>query len=249
MAREAKKVNELAVESVQKRIELLQERFKYWYEHIDEAIDTFHIQPGNEKTGKSVWTVSLMPILDCVNCSGCSRLCYDIRNDCIYSGVINDRARNSAIHRYDSKLYFELIGKEIEKNKVKELRFNVGGDFDYCDFEYIAELANSHKDTMFLFFTKNYNGLNRYIDTNGNLPSNVKKLLSGWKGMEMNNPHNLPCSHVLLADGTTTAPQGKLWYACGGNCSECAMHYKEGNKLESGCWGLTNGEHVVFPAH
>ena len=66
--------------------------------------------------------------------------------------------------------------------------------------------------------------------------------------MEFNNPYNLPCAHVLWADGKTTAPDFKAKF-CGGNCSECFHHYKMGNKEKSGCWRLGNGEHVIFLAH
>ena len=93
---------------------------------------------------------------------------------------------------------------------------------------------------MILFFTKNYKGINKYL-TNNEFPENVKTLMSAWKGMDMENPNNLPCSHVLWEDGTTTAPQYG-GYLCTGNCSECAFWSK-------GCWSLKQGEHVVFQAH
>jgi hypothetical protein len=57
----------------------------------------------------------------------------------------------------------------------------------------------------------------------------------------MDNRHNLPVSHVLYADGRTTAPKFGSYY-CGGNCSEC-------NYKGEGCWILKRGESVIFPAH
>lgn len=198
------------------------------------------LQRGNRKTGANCWTVSLAPIIDCVNCSGCSGQCYDIRNDVIYPQVIADRAKNSAIHKADPKRYWDEINMQIKANFVTELRINVGGDLTDEDFAYVAELGKKNPRTMILFFTKNYKGINKYLDNNS-FPENVAAIMSAWEGMEMDNPHNLPCSHVLYEDGKTTAPEYGAVY-CGGNCSECAFN-------GDGCWNLNNGEHVIFRAH
>ena len=40
------------------------------------------LMQGNSKTGKTCFTVSLIPIADCTNCAGCKNDCYDIRNVC-----------------------------------------------------------------------------------------------------------------------------------------------------------------------
>lgn len=198
------------------------------------------IQRGNRKTGSNCYTVSLAPIIDCVNCSGCKGTCYDIRNDVIYTSVITDRARNSAIHKLDVKRYWKEIDLQIKANFVTELRLNVGGDLSDDDFSYVAELGKNNPRTMILFFTKNYKGINKYLDNN-TFPENVRPIMSAWEGMEMDNPHNLPQSHVLYEDGRTTAPEYGAVY-CGGNCSECAFEGK-------GCWTLKKGEHVIFRAH
>lgn len=198
------------------------------------------LQRGNRKTGANCWTVSLAPIIDCINCSGCSGQCYDIRNDVIYPQVIADRAKNSAIHKADPKRYWDEIDIQIKANFVTELRINVGGDLTDEDFGYVAELGKKNPRTMILFFTKNYKGINKYLDNNS-FPENVHPIMSAWGGMEMENPHNLPCSHVLYEDGRTTAPEYGAVY-CGGNCSECAFN-------GDGCWNLKNGEHVIFRAH
>ena len=225
-------------EAIQKRIQkLLEERIT-----MMEAISDLHVklQRGNHKTGANCWTVSLAPIIDCVNCSGCKGQCYDIRNDLIYSQTIKDRARNSAIHKIDPERYWNEIDMQVKTNFVTELRINVGGDLTNDDFAYVAELGKRNPRTMILFFTKNYDGINKYLDNN-EFPENVHPIMSAWEGMEMDNRHNLPCSHVLYADGRTTAPEYGAVY-CGGNCSECAFN-------EEGCWTLRNGEHVIFKAH
>ena len=129
---------------------------------------------------------------------------------------------------------------QVKANFVTELRINVGGDLSDDDFAYVTELGRKNPRTMILFFTKNYKGINKYL-TNNDFPENVKTLMSASKGIDMENPNNLPCSHVLWEDGTTTAPQYGAVY-CGGNCSECAFKGE-------GCWNLKKDEHVIFKAH
>lgn len=205
-------------------------------------IDNLHVklQPGNKKTGANCWTVSLLPIIDCVNCNKCQWECYDIIHDMIYKQCINDRARNSAIHKADRKRFWNEVDMQIKANYVTELRINVGGDLQYEDFKYITEIGRNNRRTKILFFTKNYKGINKYLEDNF-FPENVHPIMSAWSGVKMDNPHNLPCSHVLFEDGKTTAPEYGAYY-CKGNCSECGFK-------EEGCWKLKEGQHVIFKVH
>lgn len=203
--------------------------------------DEMHVrlQPGNRKTGSSCWTVSLMPVIDCCNCSECSRNCYDLKADLMYKTVVADRARNSAIHKVNPKRYWAEIDSQIKANCVTQLRINVGGDLSDDDFAYVASLGRKNKKTMILFFTKNYKGINKFLEHH-RFPKNVHPIMSCWPGVKMENPNHLPESHLLYDDGTTTAPE---WaYYCGGNCTRCAY---EG----SGCWNLKKNEHVMFHVH
>lgn len=226
--------------AIRTRVNKLLSQREYWIKHIEDA--HVKVQPGNTKTGKHCFTVSLAPIVDCVNCSGCSHSCYDIRNDCIHDQVINDRARNSAIHKIDPERYWYEVDIQIKANQITELRLNVGGDLSDDDFEHVKQLGLNNPRTDILFFTKNYKGINKFLDEN-EFPSNVYHIMSCWEGMEMDNKHNLPTSHVLFADGRTTAPEYGAVY-CGGNCSEC--HFNTENR---GCWELKKGEAVIFAAH
>ena len=225
-------------EAIENRIKKLIEKRNEMINNIDNV--HVKLQRGNRKTGANCYTVSLAPIIDCSNCSGCKGQCYDIRNDVIYPQVIADRAKNSAIHKMQPNRYWHEIDQQIKANFVTELRLNVGGDLTDNDFEYVATLGKENPRTMILFFTKNYKGINKFLENNS-FPENVKPIMSAWEGMEMDNPHNLPCSHVLYEDGRTTAPEYGAVY-CGGNCSECAFN-------GDGCWNLKRGEHVIFKAH
>ena len=198
------------------------------------------VQRGNRKTGANCWTVSLLPVVDCGNCSKCKNNCYDLKADLIYPAVINDRARNSAIHKKEPDRFWREINDQVRDNFVRELRINVGGDLNYNDFAYVRVLGLENPNTDILFFTKNYDDINRYLNE-VSFPENVHPIMSAWKGMKMENPHNLPCSHLLYENGDTTAPEYGAVY-CGGNCSECAFKGE-------GCWNLKKGEHVIFRAH
>ena len=228
----------LSKDSMKNRTKMVLDKRKEFLKNVDNC--HVKLMQGNSKTGKNCWTVSLAPIIDCCNCSRCKKDCYDMRNDLRFPVVIDSRAMNSAIHMTDPARYWKEIEDEVKRLFVMELRINVGGDLNDDDFAYVSELGRNCPKTMILFFTKNYNGINKYLDNN-NFPANVHPIMSAWLGMEMENPHNLPCSHVLYADGRTTAPEYGAVY-CGGNCSECAFEGK-------GCWTLKNGEHVIFKAH
>lgn len=234
----AKKINKIADEKFMARI---QDMIRLRDEFLAD-IDNCHVklQEGNTKTGRRVMTVSLAPVIDCKNCSGCSKECYDVRNDCCYSSVRKSRALNSAIHKADVNRFWREIDLQIKANYVECLRINVGGDLSEEDFHLLAVVADRNPQTTFLFFTKNYKEANEFLDIR-QFPKNVCCIFSAWKGMEMENPHNMPESHVLYADGSTTAPAyGAV--LCTGDCTECYMEDK-------GCFTLKKGEHVVFPAH
>ena len=198
------------------------------------------LQEGNKKTGSSFWTVSLMPVVDCCNCSQCSKKCYDLKHDVIHTTVLADRVRNSAIHKCDPARYWAEIGWGIKLHGVGFLRINVGGDMTDRDFDYVADLATANPKTELLFFTKNYDGLAARIRKHGMLPGNVHAIVSRWPCMKYKNPYGLPEAHVRFRDGTTTAPKNAI--ECNGNCSACA-------ETKNGCFGLARYQSVVFDEH
>ena len=206
------------------------------------GVENLHvkIQQGNRKTGVNCWTVSLLPAVDCPNCKECIKNCYDLKSDMIYKQVVNDRCRNSAIHKADAKRYWDEVDMQVKANFIRELRLNVGGDLNDDDFKYVAELGRKNPAVQVLFFTKNYRGINKFLD-NDRFPDNVHPIMSAWEGVTMENPHNLPCAHVLYEDGRTTAPQYGAYF-CQGNCSECSFKGE-------GCWNLKHNEHVIFRVH
>lgn len=243
----AKHVKHMTVGSINRRIKKMVDMRT---EYIKNGVEKIHVilQKGNTKTGEEVWTVSLIPIADCpAKCArideinkkgyvplgkgGCGYTgCYDVQNVCFQTTVQNDRARNSAIHMKDRERFWKEIEFQVVAFGVTQLRINVGGDVDYTDMEFINDMAKRNPQTDILFFTKNDDDFNRFMDTYGDFEGNVKYLLSQWIGMEIVNLHNAPESHLIWEDGATSLPEyAKHVSYCGGNCTEC-------HKAKEGCW-------------
>ena len=236
MANAPKNIHKLSLEAFEKRLNYMVEKTNDFLP----IADTLKIQfaEGNRKTKELVPSVSLRPVLDCKNCGKCGRLCYDLRNDCWHSAVMDGRSRNYAIFQNNPKRYFDEIS-EFCKRKIA-FRWHIGGDI--VNMEYLkgmVRVARENKQCHFLVFTKMFDLVNEYLDKHSK-PKNLQILFSGWVGLEMNNPHNLPTAHPIFADGSTTADNGA--YLCKGDCTHCLL-YKEG------CWNLKKGEQVVFYAH
>lgn len=178
------------------------------------------ISKGNRKIGR-VMNVSLPPLLSCANCSGCSKLCYDIKACLQYPGtVIDARMRNFTILQKDRDEYFRRIDDAISRRRVnKFFRWHVAGDIVDMDyFDRMVEIARRHPDFKFWTYTKNYAVVNRWVDENGRdaLPANLSVMFSEWRGMPMDNPHGFPEFRVVFKD--ETPPAG---FYCPGNCDVC----------------------------
>lgn len=236
---EPKKIKNMKLSNIQKRVNIMLKLRK----EFEKDIENIHVRlmEGNTKTGKTVYTVSLIPIADCCeNCKECMKECYDIINVCFQSSVQSVRAVNSAIHRLDIERFWREVSEQIKEKAARALRINVGGDITMEDVPFINQIAKENPKCDILFFTKNYEAVNNYLDNN-EFEGNVYCIFSAWKNTPMNNRHNLPTSHVLYCNGETTAPEFGSYY-CGGNCSKC-------NYNDEGCFGLKKGESVIFPAH
>lgn len=120
-------------------------------------------------------------------------------------------------------------------------RFHVSGDMpDNVYFAHMVDIAERNTHCEILCFTKKYEIVNEFLEFGGKIPNNLHIVFSGWRGLNMNNPFNLPEAHVRYRDGTTTACDSAK--ECGGNCTECAI-------TDGGCWSLGYGEQVVFNEH
>lgn len=198
--------------------------------------------PGNIKMG-SIPSVSLPSKKTCRECA-CWNKCYAAKIERLRPSVRNAYQNNLDVLMMDSETYWREVEAEIMLTKY--FRFHVSGDIPNTDYlNNMVNIAKRQQHCQILCFTKKYELVNDYITENGTnahdvLPDNLHIIFSGWTGLEMVNPYNLPEAHVAYRDGTTTARSDA--HKCPGNCTECAI-------TDSGCWVLKSGEQVVFHEH
>lgn len=237
MATTAKNIQPIKVDAIRTRLAKMINARNEYAANIDEQ--HVYISAGNRKTGFAVPSISLIPVADCGNCSACSRLCYDLRNDCIYNGVTSTRAKNSAIaHTAIDRYFFEI---KIACKAFRFFRWHIGGDI--LSAAYLAgmiDVALACPHCTFLAFTKRFDLVNEYVANGGEIPSNFQLIFSAWPGMALDNPYNFPVSSPLFVDGSHAAGNDPI--SCPGDCSNCAM-------MGGGCWTLKHGQGVVFAAH
>lgn len=228
-------------EARKRRINEMLELREWWHQHLDEA--HVKLQNGNGKTGPGYKTVSLIPIVDCLHCEGCSIDCSDMNNVCWQSLVKNDRAKNSAIHKWDLGRYWNEIDMQVKANYVTLLRINVGGDICAEDLPYIVDLAKKNPKTLFHLFTKSHDEVNAFLKERGAkeysdiIPKNVKMIFSQWD-KPINNEYEFPVAGV---EGVT--PDVPVWsYRCSDNCTACSMYGK-------GCPVMEKGDFVALTYH
>jgi hypothetical protein len=156
------------------------------------------------------------------------------------------RAVNSAIYHSDPAKYFEAVRRFVRFARF--FRWHVGGDLVNLDyFKNVVSIAVDTPACEFLIFTKMFDLVNSFIDAGGVIPSNLHVIFSDWRGIEMDNKHNLPVSSPVWFDKSgnelergSHCTAAAVW--CPGSCEDCAA-------VCGGCWGLKAGETVLFEAH
>ena len=198
---------------------------------------TVKISKGNSKLG-AIPSVSLPSIKTCRNCA-CQEKCYAQKLERLRPSVKNAYEHNLGVLLSDPTTYWREVEASVMMSRF--FRFHVSGDIPNAAYlENIAAVAGRNAHCEILCFTKRYEMVNEFIKKNGELPSNLHMIFSGWVGLDMANPFSLPEAHVRYRDGSTTAREDAI--ECGGNCTECAL-------TEGGCWNLQKGQQVVFNEH
>lgn len=200
-------------------------------------MSTVKVSKGNSKLG-AIPSVSLPSIKTCRQCA-CQEKCYAQKLERLRPAVRNAYQHNLEVLCKEPETYWREVEASVMMSRF--FRFHVSGDIPTQ--EYLANMVavagrNSH--CKILCFTKRYEMVNEFIEKNGELPSNLHMIFSGWIGLDMVNPFSLPEAHVRYRDGSTTASDDAV--ECGGNCTECAL-------TEGGCWSLQKGQQVVFNEH
>ena len=198
---------------------------------------TVKISKGNSKLG-AIPSVSLPSIKTCRNCA-CQEKCYAQKLERLRPSVKNAYEHNLWVLLSDPTTYWREVEASVMMSRF--FRFHVSGDIPNAAYlENMAAVAGRNAHCEILCFTKRYEMVNEFIQKNGELPSNLHMIFSGWVGLDMANPFSLPEAHVRYRDGSTTAREDAI--ECGGNCTECAL-------TEGGCWNLQKGQQVIFNEH
>ena len=198
---------------------------------------TVKISKGNSKLG-AIPSVSLPSIKTCRNCA-CQEKCYAQKLERLRPSVKNAYEHNLGVLLSDPTTYWREVEASVMMSRF--FRFHVSGDIPNTAYlENMVDIAGRNAHCEILCFTKRYEMVNGFIQKNGELPSNLHMIFSGWVGLEMANPFSLPEAHVRYRDGSTTAREDAI--ECSGNCTECAL-------TEGGCWNLQKGQQVVFNEH
>lgn len=182
-------------------------------------------------------SVSLPPIVTCPAGCPCAAKCYAAKMCRIYPTVKKAYQNNLDILQNDESEYFAQVEKAVKMTKY--FRFHVSGDIPNANyFLHMLQIAANNPTTHILAFTKRYDIVNAWLDSNGKIPENLKIIFSEWEGLTVPNPHNLPTAAVIFKGQKPL----DAWKVCGGNCSECACQ-------GVGCWELKNGETIAFYEH
>ena len=222
-----------SIESIRKAVSGLNDHIKFYSDAIKSG-ETLKvsISTGNKKIGR-VMNVSLAPIVTCGSaCNVCMGLCYDIKAVLQYGNVMKARARNTAIYRMNSDLYFAQIRGAIRRRRSNKLfRWHVAGDIPNVD--YLAEMvaiARENPDFIFWTYTKQYHIVNAYVAQHGGdmreaIPTNLSIMFSVWRGLPCVNPYSFPVFDVIFNDDTTEEKLRKMeYFRCPGNCDLCKEH-------------------------
>lgn len=210
-----------------------------------------HISGGNMKIGNTI-NFSLLPILDCTNCSTCLRSCYALK--AIYQKGYNYEsnttlrawAENSVIARNDPSRFIKAIAKAIKDYKSTFVRGHVSGDFFNAEyFRMLVNLAKDFPSVTFQYFTKSFKIVNEYLTAhNGKLPSNFILMYSGWIDQDITkeNPFNMPIFSPINKEGLHGIPEGWQIKKCPGKCEIC-------QNAKIGCIGAKRGTGVIVDLH
>ena len=191
------------------------------------------VTTGNKKMGH-VLNLS-MPTSVCRADAPCRKGCYARSGTFCYKNVQNCYLNNLNAFLESPERFKTEILKQLPIIGV--FRWHTSGDIVNMEYlEIMVEIARKATDIRFLCFTKKYELVNKYLETH-EIPSNLKMVFSGWKGLVITNPNNLPIAWMYdHKDPDERIPQDAL--PCNGGCVQCMV-----------CWKLGSGESVVFDKH
>lgn len=203
-----------------------------------------HVSEGNSKIGR-IPSVSLPPLVTCVENPPCARLCYARKAYEGYSRNMTGPAwrDNLAYYTSDPDGYFDVIVANLRRRKLpadrRYFRWHVGGEIvDRRYYEGILRVAVALPDWQFLAYSRHYWAWSEPDDfTSGMMPQNLRVLRSLWIGewdRSDVSPWKAPWFKVLDKDQPVPA-DGVL---CPGSCVTCKR-----------CWHIECGSGTYIYLH
>ena len=229
-----------------------------------------HISDGNEKMGKGVYNISLLPGAGylkfrgwgkfpkgkpltnikgtcggiCEKC-GCMEECYAVKALIRqHNSCTKAWGENTLLAREDCNRYFEEIERFLSLNLVPVFRWHVSGEI--MNMNYLCEMiriAIDNPETQFYVYTKAYKIVEHVVRHPEDCPPNLHILVSIWH-KNYKNPYGFP--EFIYDDGTeeelNTVPHCPAVNRDGKETGvTCAVCRK--------CWRVKNGDKIAVYAH
>ena len=215
-----------------------------------------HVQDGNRKLGKGIYTINLLagdePLTKkdgtqltniagtCGGCcEGCKGDCYAIRTQIFRNNNIPTWAENTILATQEPETFFKEIQQFIDRSMVAAIRFHSFGEIP--SYEYLTkmiELAENNPTISFYTYTKRFSWVEKYLDEHKVVPNNLVVNMSIWH-KNYDNPYGLP--EFIYDDGTeedvAALPHcpavDKNGHETGMTCAKCkrCLRAKNGSKI------------------
>ena len=150
-----------------------------------------HVQDGNRKLGKGIYTINLLagdkPLtkLDgtqltnipgtCAGCcTECKKDCYAIRTQIFRNNKIPSWADNTILATQETEIFFNEIQQFLDRSMVAAVRFHSFGEIPKYEYLlYMVELAKNNPTVIFYRYTKRFKWIEQYLETNYDFPNNL----------------------------------------------------------------------------
>ena len=211
-----------------------------------------HISCGNNKLGKGIHNISLLPSDtplcnkkgdQLVNISGtCGGCCSECKNNCYavktalyhHNSCIPAWGDNTLLARHNLEQFKRELLTYLDKNIVGAFRWHVSGEIPSRDYlEMMLDVSRETPTTQFYVYTKRYEWIEEVADR---IPDNLHVTVSVW-----HSNYNNPCGfHEFIYDDGTEDLENV--YHCpavdkngretGVTCAKCkrCIHAKKGEK-------------------
>ena len=201
---------------------------------------------GNKKLGAYISGINIPAGLTCRPDAPCRKGCYAMKGHFVFNAVKECTSKNLEAFLNSPTEFFNLIIAKLHILPYRYFRWHSSGDIVNREYlEGMVRVAEECPQTNFLCFTKKYEIVNEYLSSESPFPKNLHIVFSHWGSFPVDNPFNLPTSHVRFKKvdelhDNSGIPEDAI--QCSGFCGDCVG-------TEKNCWMLKNGQSVVFNQH